>query len=672
VIEVFRKILSSKLFWFGLLIRILLMFVVPSEFMMDKFIPFVDKAVTQFPANPWMLSSPADFPYGLVLFVLFFVPKMIFYTLFGELALGNSILSVVLMKFPLLIFDVGFLVLLTSIFEINFKRLQVYYWLNPVVIYISYLHGQLDLIVMFFTVLAIYQLMQKNILSSSVCFAAAILSKFHVIILIPFFMAYIWNTHFLKQALVKILTWSGVLLILVGFGLLPNILAQNADYISAGSPEALRVFAMQFKLSETHVLYIGLFLLFATIARMVFSTKISEDGLFFGSGLIMGALLLITNPMPGWYFWVMPFFAIFWARYYSASKLIFAAMILLYFGYFELFNKMPDPLMKSLVLTALQVTLLGAMLSIYNYVITFESPITERGKTYILGLSGDSGAGKNYFTGLISDLFSESSVQVIEGDDYHKWERRDPNWEYLTHLNPFSNHLKEMMNHIRLISMGRSFHFRHYNHQTGKFTQPRELVPSKTVVMQGLHSLFSEDFRDAMNLKIFLDPQPELRLAWKLERDSKDRKHDRDSIVKSFEARKLDGEKYIIPQRGKSDWVIRYCFSDSMSVEQILNGERRDLQCEYEIKADPGVLDFLMNLKELSCQVEIMQDTGSIDTAKVRISGKPSAEMIQAFAEKWFLNIRQLTRSYWPPKWRNGLEGIHQLMILYFLTKTRG
>jgi hypothetical protein len=124
-------------------------------------------------------------------------------------------------------------------------------------------------------------------------------------------MAYIWNTHFLKQALVKILTWSGVLLILVGFGLLPNILAQNADYISAGSPEALRVFAMQFKLSETHVLYIGLFLLFATIARMVFSTKISEDGLFFGSGLIMGALLLITNPMPGWYFWVMPFFAIF-------------------------------------------------------------------------------------------------------------------------------------------------------------------------------------------------------------------------------------------------------------------------------------------------------------------------------------------------------------------------
>ena len=45
-------------------------------------------------------------------------------------------------------------------------------------------------------------------------------------------------------------------------------------------------------------------------------------------------------------------------------------------------------------------------------------------KPFILGIAGDSGAGKDVFSDSLLELFGEHSVVKLSGDDYHLWEEK--------------------------------------------------------------------------------------------------------------------------------------------------------------------------------------------------------------------------------------------------------
>ena len=60
------------------------------------------------------------------------------------------------------------------------------------------------------------------------------------------------------------------------------------------------------------------------------------------------------------------------------------------------------------------------------------------------------------------------------------------------------------------------------------------------------------------NLKIFIDTDESLKRKWKIERDVIERGYDIEKVVKQIENRKIDYEKYILPQKEKSDIVINF------------------------------------------------------------------------------------------------------------------
>jgi hypothetical protein len=76
-------------------------------------------------------------------------------------------------------------------------------------------------------------------------------------------------------------------------------------------------------------------------------------------------------------------------------------------------------------------------------------------KPFVLGLAGDSGAGKDTFINALTGLFGGHSVQSISGDDYHLWDRKKPIWQAMTHLNPMANDLETFtMDLMKLIDRG--------------------------------------------------------------------------------------------------------------------------------------------------------------------------------------------------------------------------
>ena len=132
-------------------------------------------------------------------------------------------------------------------------------------------------------------------------------------------------------------------------------------------------------------------------------------------------------------------------------------------------------------------------------------------KPFLVGIGGDSGVGKSTITRLLVILFGESNATVIRGDDMHRWERGDEHWEEHTHLSPKANHLHEDIKYLKLLKLGRSIYRRIYDHNTGKFTQPSKTHPNNVIIFEGLHPFYISAKRDLFDLKVFIEPDEELR-----------------------------------------------------------------------------------------------------------------------------------------------------------------
>ena len=95
-----------------------------------------------------------------------------------------------------------------------------------------------------------------------------------------------------------------------------------------------------------------------------------------------------------------------------------------------------------------------------------------------------------------------------------------------------------------------------YNHVTGVM-DPAETIESPSIlILEGLHPFADERVRDMFDFKIYLDISDDVKFAWKIQRDMKERGHSLESIKASIESRKPDFDAYIDPQKKDADVII--------------------------------------------------------------------------------------------------------------------
>ncbi len=313
-----------------------------------------------------------------------------------------------------------------------------------------------------------------------------------------------------------------------------------------------------------------------------------------------------------------------------------------------------------ILFTAMQTLLFVTLMLVYMQVIQRESPFLGRLQPLLIGIAGDSASGKDYLSNLMVDLFRKDSTVVVEGDDYHKWERGDVLWEKYTHLNPKANHLVSLAKHTELLSGGVPVMQAHYDHRTGNFMQPRELIARKTMIVQGLHTLYLRGMRDAFDLKIFLLPEENIRRDWKVKRDS-ERGYTKEKVIEIMETRKEDSAAHIDPQQQMADWVIKSAHIDAENIEIC-----------HSIWNDVSITELVEELSKISSlKIRVELSKNNLDRINLYVSGKINAQEIESISEKVFPNLRQITRSRSKPTWSSDLNGITQLMSLLLLEKSR-
>ncbi|MEM6613072.1 MAG: phosphoribulokinase [Cyanobacteria bacterium P01_C01_bin.72] len=179
-------------------------------------------------------------------------------------------------------------------------------------------------------------------------------------------------------------------------------------------------------------------------------------------------------------------------------------------------------------------------------------------KTIILGIVGDSAAGKTTLTKGIAQVLGEENVTIICTDDYHRYDRAQRAEMGISALHPNCNYLDIIEQHLSLLRDGQAILKPIYNHTTGEFDPPEYIEPRKYVVVEGPLGYSTRKMRDSYDVKTYLAPPESLRATWKIKRDTRKRGYNEEQVLKQLKQREPDSEAYIRPQRKWADMIVSF------------------------------------------------------------------------------------------------------------------
>jgi phosphoribulokinase len=176
----------------------------------------------------------------------------------------------------------------------------------------------------------------------------------------------------------------------------------------------------------------------------------------------------------------------------------------------------------------------------------------------ILGIVGDSASGKTTLSAGVAQILGEAHCTVICTDDYHSMDRQARAASGLSALDPRANYVDVLEQHLRLLRNGEPILKPVYDHTHGTLEPPQYVRPKEFVIAEGLLGYTTRAMRDCYDVKIYLDPEEELRVKWKLHRDTTSRGYTKEEVLASLERRQQNSPSFIHPQRTFADIVIRF------------------------------------------------------------------------------------------------------------------
>lgn len=659
-------------------VKIVLMMLFSSDYQNIMFIPFVKSFLEG--SNPYELFYEngyiSSFPYP---------PIMLFVESIGGglLKLCGDVpvyIQNFLFKSPLLLMDyLGFLYI-WRICKQRFKYVLVLYTFSPVILYSVFMHGQLDIIPTTFLIMAIYYLISPwkntNLVWFTIFLSLALNCKFHIVAIFPILFWYLfqkrgWKECFLSVFGVVLCTIS-VIGIFLGNGFIETVLFNKEQ------TAITKVF-----LNYGDVKIIVPILVVSIIYLNVFQLNyINKDLLLSFCGITFAVFLVCVRPMPGWFVWIVPFIAVYFVlNNKNKYKLLFTYFVfnviyILYFVflhktqfvdlYFMKFSlqswKIDSEVLKNSIYTILVAILLMLSFEMYQFGVSSNSLYKRKNLPFTIGIAGDSGTGKSLMIVKLEKMLGVKRMLYIEGDGDHKWERKDDNWKKYTHLNPKSNYLYRQAEDIQTLREGSAVKRINYDHETGKFTRLKRIMPKPYIVLCGLHALYLPQTRNVLDLKIYMDTDEELRRYWKIKRDTGKRGYSQKEITKQLDERLPDAEKYIYPQKGYADICIKY-YDDEISKKS--KKDKLDLKLKLTINA---MADFENVINDLAEMTDIEWEYAAKQNKQIVIvKSWNDALDLEHIAHK---NIPQFDEMF-PQQitWETGIDGIVQLFILIMISK---
>lgn len=659
-------VLKKPLFLSLLSIKIISVFLFSSGYSNELFIPFLNSLSLE-NWNPWQNFYEKgfldSFPYhGFMLFIL--SP----FAILGELTgIGAS-----LTKIPLLIADISILMILLKLIPNSEDKVLFYYFLNPVVIYATYIHSQLDIIPTSLLFGCVYFLTIQKFRISSIFFGLAIATKIHVLIALPLIAYYLLKKF--SMAITIRFFFISILIVLI-FDL-PFIFSDGFFYMVLANSKQNLLFDTYYTIG-TLKLFIPILLIMVVFLHLYNQSKLNHDLMFFYFGILFTSLVFFIYPAPAWYMWMIPFVSFFFIKNHNQYKtkilyILFSLNYCVFFVFFhssdyadiiflgkELNFKIDNDNLINISFTFLEVTLIAVMFAFYRYGIQSNS-IYKKKSNLVFGIGGDSGTGKTRLMAHLQDILRNKLIS-IEGDGEHKWERGDLNWEQFTHLDPKANNIHKQADVIIQLKNNKNVLRSEYDHSSGKFSEPILIKPREFIGISGLHPFYLPKLRKKIDFKIYLDTDESLRRHWKILRDSAERGHSKEKTTQQIESRTIDARKYIYPQKDFADLIINYFpikDNNTNYIKDII-----DIGLKINLSASISIENLINSLNPNSFSWDYNND---LDSQYLLLKDIPKINF-EYLAKNTIENLSEITDLY--AKWSTGYDGLIQYVCLKIISE---
>ena len=178
----------------------------------------------------------------------------------------------------------------------------------------------------------------------------------------------------------------------------------------------------------------------------------------------------------------------------------------------------------------------------------------------IIGIAGGTGSGKTTVVRKIVENLPEGSVAVIPQDSYYNDQshlplevRKKTNFDH-----PDAFEWPLLARQIEDLRQGKPIEQPTYSYLIcTRLKETIHVEPHDVIIVEGIMALYDKKLRDQMDLKIFVEPEPDERLLRVIQRDMAERGHPLEMLIDKYRnVLKPMHNQFIEPTKQFADIII--------------------------------------------------------------------------------------------------------------------
>jgi uridine kinase len=200
----------------------------------------------------------------------------------------------------------------------------------------------------------------------------------------------------------------------------------------------------------------------------------------------------------------------------------------------------------------------------------------------LIGVAGGTGSGKTSFACKLRQRLGEERCLLIAQDAYYKdgsalspEARASLNYD---HPDAFDTPL--LVEDLRDLKAGRPVPHLTYDHAAyTRRVLPDPLPPRPVLLLEGILVLAEEPLRRLMDIKLFIDTDPDVRILRRLERDIAERGRTFDSVRRQYlESVRPMHLEFVEPSKRYADLIVPEGAENEVALEAVLARARAMLK----------------------------------------------------------------------------------------------
>lgn len=181
-------------------------------------------------------------------------------------------------------------------------------------------------------------------------------------------------------------------------------------------------------------------------------------------------------------------------------------------------------------------------------------------KPVFIGIAGGTGSGKSTVARAVFQSMPASSIAVIEQDSYYR-DQSELSFEDRVKTNydhplAFDNDL--LIEHLKLLGEGQTVQKPIYDFEIHNRKKETILVESRDIViLEGILLYEDPRIRDLLDIKVFVDTDPDVRVIRRIQRDMKYRGRSLDSVIQQYMTTVRPAHlQFVEPSKRYADLII--------------------------------------------------------------------------------------------------------------------